>query len=169
MNSSSDIDFIIQVRERAQNKVEEINKLLHDQRRIEMLIERAKKYLNQLNAFLEAEGQRPALLKESPNVSPVGKPGNRAKDFPIRKVEWEGMSLFEAVKAILEASPNEIQHADVIAHKVYEIQNPKDLRRVKQSLVSTLRNGIKRGLWEGMKRNKYKAKTPVAQERLIQV
>ncbi len=167
MNSDNDMDFIVQVRQRAHSKVEEIKQLLHEQKRTEMLIERAKKYLNQLNVFLEAEGQRPELLRELPNASPVGKPGNRAKDFPIRKAEWEGMSLFEAVKAILEASPNDIQHADVIAHKVYEIQTPTDLRRVKQSLVSTLRNGVKRGLWEGLKRNKYKAKASVAQERLI--
>ena len=169
MNSNNDIDFIIQVRERARKKVEEIKNLIHDQKYIEMQIERARKYLNQLNAFLEAEGQRPALIKESPNVSPVGKPGNRAKDFPIRKMEWEGMSLFEAVKAILEASPNEIQHADVIAHKIYEIETQKDLRRVKQSLVSTLRQGIKKGLWEGLEKNRYKAKTVTAQERLIRV
>lgn len=167
MNSSNDMGFIIQVRERAHSKAEEIKQLLHEQKRLEMLVERGKKYLDQLNAFLEAEGQRPELLKESPKVSPVGKPGNRAKDFPIRKAEWEGMSLFEAVKAILEASPNDIQHADVIAHKVYEIQTPTDLRRVKQSLVSTLRNGVKRGLWEGLKRNKYKAKVAVAQGQLI--
>lgn len=167
MNSNNDMGFIIQVRERAHNKAEEIKQLLHEQKRIEMLVERAKKYLDQMNTFLEAEGQRPELLKESPRVSPVGKPGNRAKGFPIRKAEWEGMSLFEAVKVILEASPNDIQHADVIAHKVYEIQTPTDLHRVKQSLVSTLRNGVKRGLWEGLKRNRYKAKTSIGQERLI--
>ena len=168
MNSDNDMDFIFQVRERAHSKAEEIKQLVHEQRRTEMLIERAKRYLDQLNAFLEAEGQRPELLKESPRVSPIGKPGNRAKDFPIRKAEWEGMSLFEAVKAILETSPNEIQHADEIANKVYEIQTPKDLRRVKQSLVSTLRNGAKKGLWEGLKRNKYKAKV-FAQGRLVRV
>jgi hypothetical protein len=163
---ASDSTFVTQVRMRAKDKAEEITKLRHDQHKIEMQMERATQYLDQLNTFLASEGQRPELVRDLSKGSVVGKPGNRAKDFPVRKAEWEGMSLFEAVKAVLETTPTEPQHADVIAHMIYEIESPMDLRRVKASLVSTLLRGAKeKKLWEFVGGNKYKAARAV-QERL---
>ena len=167
MISQNDTDFAGLIRQRAEKIAAEYYKLLHEQKRIEVQLERNRKYLQQLNGILESEGQGPIALKEPPKGSPVGKAGNRALDFPVRKVEWEGMTLIGAVQGILEASPNDIQHADVIAHRIYEIQSPKDVKRVKQSLVSTLRRGGKAGMWEALRGNRYKAKNTVAQERLI--
>ncbi|MCJ7743365.1 MAG: hypothetical protein MUO99_02235, partial [Dehalococcoidales bacterium] len=115
----------------------------------------------QLNSLLEGEGQALIPLREPKQGTGVGKVGNRAKDFPVRKTEWAGMTLDGIVKAILDSSPGEVSHADVIAHKIYEIQSDGDLRRVKMSLVSILRKGAQRGLWESMRRNRYKAKTGV--------
>ncbi|MCJ7790920.1 MAG: hypothetical protein MUP49_00645 [Dehalococcoidia bacterium] len=154
-------EFIEQVRRRAARKVEEYHQLLHEQGRIGVQLERAKIYVGQLNSLLEGEGQSPIPLREPKQGAGVGKIGNRAKDFPVRKPEWAGMTLDEIVKTILELSPIEIYHADVIAHKIYEIQSEVDLRRVKMSLVSILRKGAQRGLWESKRRNRYSAKVGV--------
>ncbi|MGD1119020.1 MAG: hypothetical protein ABR886_05985 [Dehalococcoidales bacterium] len=168
-NNGSNTEFASSVKQRAEEKAAEYHNLLHEQQRIEMLLERIRKYIDKLNSVLEAEGQSPIVLREPKSGSIVAKPGNRAKDFPIRKVQWEGMTLFDIVHSILNASPTQILHADVIAHQVYEIQNKKDLQRVKRSLVSTLRRGAKDGRWDFVPRNKYKAKSAIAQERLIKV
>jgi hypothetical protein len=153
--------FIEQVRRRAGQKAEEYRHLLHEQEQLKVQIERAKIYISQLNSLLEGEGQTPIPLREPKQGTGVGKIGNRAKGFPVRRVEWEGMTLDEIIKVILESSPNQVYHANVIAHKIYEIQSDVDLRRVKMSLVSILRKGAQRGLWESRKRNRYKAKAIV--------
>lgn len=154
-------EFIEQVRRRAGQKVEEYHHLWHEQERLKVQIERARIYIGQLNSLLEGEGQTPIPLREPKQGTGVGKIGNRAKDFPVRKAEWAGKTLDEIVKAILGSAPNEVFHANVIAHKIYEIQSDGDLRRVKMSLVSILRKGAQRGLWENMHRNHYKAKAGV--------
>jgi hypothetical protein len=159
--NSDNGEFIEQVRRRAGQKVEEYHHLLHEQERINVQIERARIYIGQLNSLLEGEGQAPIPLRETKQGTGVGKIGNRAKDFPVRKADWAGMTLDEIVKAILESAPHEVYHADLIAHKIYEIQSDSDLRRVKMGLVSILRKGAQKGLWESMRRNRYKAKTGV--------
>jgi hypothetical protein len=160
-NKDNNAEFVKQLRDRAQKKAEEYYGFLHEQERISVQLERAKTYLNKLNSFLEEEGQIPIPLKELRKGSGVGKIGNRAKDFPVRKIEWAGMTLDEIVKAILEVTPNETYHVDIIAHKIYEIQSEIDLKRVKQSLVSILKKGAHDGKWEALKRNRYKAKVVV--------
>lgn len=160
--NSDNGEFIEQVQRRTGQKVEEYHHLLHEQERLKVQIERTRTYIDQLNSLLEGEGQTPIPLREPKQGTGVGKIGNRAKDFPVRKAEWAGMTLDEIIKAILELSPSEVYHADVIAHKIYEIQSDKDLRRVKMSLVSILRKGSHGGrLWESRKGNRYKAKTGV--------
>jgi len=165
--SSSTVDFVAEVKRRAEVKVAEYYQLLHEQRRTELRLESIKKYIGHLNNFLAGEDEQPVILKEIPKGSPVGKPGNRAKDFPLRKPEFEGMTLDEIIKTILDKSPNEIYHGDVIAYKIYEIQSKSDLIKVRRSLVSTLRRGAKKGLWEFVPRNKYKGKVVVEQGRLV--
>lgn len=155
--NDNDIKFIEQLRERTKGKVEEYYRLLHEEERIRVQRERTKKYVDQANSLLEGEGQMPIVLKEPKQGTGVGKIGNRAKDFPVRKIGWAGMTLDEIVKAILEATPNETYHVDVIAHRIYEIQSEMDLKRVKQSLVSILKKGAHDGKWEALKRNRYKA------------
>ncbi len=168
MSDINDSDFINQVRIRAKDKVEEIAKLKHEQQRIEMQVARAQQYLEKLNGFLMAERQSPEVVREYSKGSPVGKPGNRAKDFPIRKPEWEDMTLWEVVKAILAMTPNDTLHVDVIARKIWEIESQVDLKRVKQSLVSTLNRGAKeKGYWDALGNNKFKAKNTIVRERLV--
>lgn len=167
-NNGKDAEFIEQVQRRARKKAEEYYQLLHEQERIRVQLERAKTYLDQLNNLLRGEGETPIPLREPKQGIGVGKIGNRAKDFPVRRSEWAGRTLDEIVKAILELSPGEVFHADIIAEKVYELESNVDLRRVKMSLVSILRKGAQRGLWENMHRNRYKAKASApAQAKLV--
>lgn len=154
----NDTNFIEQLREHTKKKVEEYYSLLHEEERIRVQMERAKKYVEHSNTLLESEGQSPIVLKEPKQGIGVGKIGNRKKDFPVRRPEWEGKTLDEIITAIVEANPNETHHADLIAHKIYEIQSELDVRRVKQSLVSILRKGAQRKLWEALPKNHYKAK-----------
>lgn len=166
-NNVGHMEFISQLKKRAEQKVAECYQLMHEQKRIGLQLERTKTYIGRLNDFLEAEGQAVVTLREAQSESRVGKPGNRSKDFPLRKTEWEGMALRDIVKAILDATPREIHHANDIARKIYEIQTDSDLRKVKRGLVSTLRRETKNGLWEGHKGNRYKAKASAEQGRLI--
>lgn len=157
-NNSSEYSYVEQTRIRAQEKAKEIQQLMHEKERIDVQIERSKKYFNQLNSFLEGEGQDPIVLKEPGPGKAVGKIGNRTKDFPVRKVEWVAMTIEQIVKAILDEAPNEVFHADKIANMIYEIQSEKDLHRVKVSLVSILRkSGKQKGLWKVLSRNYYQS------------
>ena len=167
-NNGSDVEFIEQVQRRAKKKAEEYYQLLHEQERIRVQLERAKTYIDQLNSLLKGEGETPVPLREPKQGTGVGKIGNRAKDFPVRRTEWVGKTLDEIVTAILESSPGEVFHADIIAGQIYELESHVDLRRVKMSLVSILRKGAQRGLWENMHRNRYKAKVGTrAQTKLV--
>ena len=157
-NNGNDVDFVNQARQRAEAKAIEYRQLDHEEKRIVMLKERVKKYIEQLNSFIESEGQTPVRLMTSPIGSIVGRPGNRTKDFPLRKMEWEGMTLDEIIQSILTTSPDEIFHANILCHKIYEIKSDAELHKVKRSLVSNLRRGVKRGMWEAIPRNRYKAK-----------
>ena len=107
-------------------------------------------------------------MKETGIRSGVGKPGNRAKDLPIRRAEWEGLTINEIISNILDSSPDIVLHADEIAGKVYEVQSTIDLDRVKKNLVTSLRRGAKKGMWQALKRNKYKSKLAARQEMLVQ-
>ncbi|MFC2058079.1 hypothetical protein ACFLTS_00345 [Chloroflexota bacterium] len=168
-NNNGNMDFINQVRQRVERKVAEYYQLLHEQKRIEVQLGRTKEYIEHLNSFLKAEDQSTIELKEYSGGSIVGKPGNRSLDFPLRRVEWEGMTLEQITHVILNNAPDEIYHANIIAHKIYEIRSVSDLRNVKRGLVSMLRRGAKSGLWEFVPRNKYKAKATAKQERLVNV
>lgn len=157
-NKENDASFVEQLRERTKRNVEEYYRLLHEEERIRVQRERTKIYVEHANSLLESEGQAPIVLKEPKQGTGVGKIGNRAKDFPVRRPEWEGKTLDEIIKSIVGANPNENYHVDVIAHRVYEIQSEVDVRRVKQSLVSILKKGAQRGLWVALPKNHYKAK-----------
>jgi hypothetical protein len=169
MNGNGKNDFASQVRIRAEEKAKEYMARAHEIRRLEVLQVRTKDYVEQLNRFLEAEGQRPVLLKESHTISGVGKPGNRSKDMPVRKVEWEGMSMNEIVGRVLNATPDVTYHYTEIAPKIYEIYSDLDLRKVAKNLRSTLQRGVKDGLWERTGRAKFKAKVTAQQGKLVSV
>lgn len=168
-NTNDNKGFAEQVRQRAEQKVAEYNRILHDLEYAKAELERTKEYISQLSSFLEKEGLQPIRLKE-PTGSIVGRPGNRGKGFPARKAEWQGMTLDEIGQSILNESPDQIYHAKEIASKIYDIESISDLEKVRPSLVSMLRRGAKRGLWEFIGRNRYKGKVNgVAQKRMVDI
>lgn len=157
--NNDDKGFLLQLHMRAELKAKEYSELLHQRQDLERRIERAKEYLEQLNNFLLAEGQQPVSMKTVLlTKSGVGKPGNRSKAFPIRKMQWEGMSINQIVERILNASPDVTFQPKEIASLIYEIQSESDLRMVMRNIRSTMQRGARDGLWERTGRAKFKAK-----------
>jgi hypothetical protein len=165
--NNDDLGFTAQLRERTQKKANEYTELLHERQRIDVLIERTKKYVEQLNSFLVAEGQPEITLKEPRSGSFVGKPGNRSKQLPARKIEWEGMSINEIVQSILNTSPNKKYHPADLAPKIYEIEHESDLRMVIPNLRLMLQRGARAGLWDRIARANYRAKNHKKQGVLV--
>ncbi|MDO8751839.1 MAG: hypothetical protein Q7K03_11980 [Dehalococcoidia bacterium] len=154
------------LRERADVKQAEYMGLMHEQMRISIRLEGIKSYIQSLNGLLQAEGLAIIHLRDSSATSGVGKPGNRSKDMPLRKPEWDGMALLQIAGTILSRSSGAI-HADVMVPLIFEVESAPQHKKAKHSLVSTLRAGAKKGLWEALPKNQYRGVT--ASPRLLGV
>ncbi len=163
-----DKGFLLQLSMRAERKAKEYAELLHERQRIEVRIERTKRYIEQLNDFLSAEGLESVSLRvTATSRSGVGKPGNRSKALPLRKVQWEGMTVDQIIGRILDASPNVSYHSKEIAPQIYEIDSESDLNMVIGNLRSAMQTGARNGLWERTSRARYGAKAAEAQGELV--
>ncbi len=171
MNNNKNHDdkgFLLQLHMRAQQKAKEYSELLHERQRLEMNIERAKEYLEQLNNFLKAEGEQPVAIRTMPyQGSAVGKPGNRSKAFPIRKAQWNGMGINEIIEHVLNVSQGASFNAREMASEIYEIQSESDLKMVMRNIRSYMQRGARGGMWERADRGKFKAKTVEKQGALV--
>ena len=161
--------FVMGVLNRAKQKAGDITNLLHQQKGIVMEIERAKEYLEKLNAFLQAEGHRPVLLTEPRPTTNVGIPGNRSKKKPLRKIEWDGMSLMAIIQNIVDSSPNEAHNAEQTLPKIFEIKSPADRLMVLHDVRSTLQTGSRQGRWDRVGRGLYKSKNTMQQRMPVNV
>jgi hypothetical protein len=159
----NDEQFVMDVRNRARQKSNDITNLLHQQKGIVMEIERAKAYLEKLNSFLVSEGHSPVLMTEPRPTANVGTPGNRSKQKPLRKIEWEGKSLMEIVQEIIDSSPEEAHNAERTIAKIFEIKNPADRLMVMHDVRSTLQAGSRQERWDRVGRGLYKSKRAVQQ------
>ena len=149
--------FTDSLRRQAESKRTEYNQLVHEQNRVVLQLERVKSYIQSLNGLLEAEGQPKVQLRDDKNTNAVGRPGNRSKNMPLRKAQWEGMTLFEIVGTILKETGADI-HVDQIIPQIYEVGTQKDKKMAKQSLVSTMMRGAKDEKWIALGQNKYSRK-----------
>jgi|GEM_PF-3259402 len=157
--TNDDKGFVFQLHMRAQQKAQEYTELLHELQRLEVRIERTKQYVEQLNNFLVAEGQKPIHIRAiSRSQSPVGKPGNRSKRMPVRKVKWEGMSINDIIIQILNNSPDFSFHPSDIIPLIYEIESEPDVKMVLRNVRTTMQRGVRDGRWERTGRAKFKAK-----------
>jgi len=157
--NNDDRGFVLQLMMRAEQKVKEYAETMHEIRRLQMRAERDKDYIEQLNNFIRAEGQQPVSIKETPPLgSGVGKPGNRAKGLPLRKMQWDGMTIIDIIGNILNGTPEVIYHHAEIIPLVYEIDSDSDLRKVLPNMRSAMQKGARDGLWERPSRGKFKAK-----------
>lgn len=172
MNSNSenhgDKGFLLQLSMRTQQVANEVKELLHERQRIDVRIKRAKDYFEKLNTFLTSEGQKPISISLVPQTgNPVGKPGNRSKEFPIRKIAWDGMSINQIIKHILGSSPNVSFNPKSVTKEIYEIQSDSDLRLVIRNIRSYLQRGDRDGLWEKTGRAMFRAKVTEQQGALV--
>ena len=146
--------FTDSLRRQAESKRKEYNQLVHDQNRVALQLDRVKAYIQSLNGLLEAEGQAKVQLRDDTKTNVVGRPGNRSKNMPLRKAQWEGMTLYDIVETIVEEASGDI-HVDQILPQIYETETQKDRRLAKQSLVSTMRRGAKDSRWVALGQNMY--------------
>ncbi|MFC2032658.1 hypothetical protein ACFLUS_04800 [Chloroflexota bacterium] len=166
--SNADKVFLLQLHMRAETKAKEYTELLHECQRLEMRIERTKGYLEQLNSFLKAEGQAPVTLKvATSSTGSVGKPGNRSKELPVRKVLWEGMTVNQIIESVLNASPTVSFHPTEVSTLIYEIESEADMKMVVRNVRSTMQRGARDGLWDRTGRAKFRAKATVEQGTLV--
>jgi len=167
--NNDDKGFVLQLMMRAEQKVKEYAETMHEIRRLQMRAERDKDYIEQLNNFIRAEGQQPISIKETPPLgSGVGRPGNRAKGLPLRKMQWDGMTMNEIIVNILNASPEVSFHHTEIASLIYEIDSDSDLRKVLPNLRSAMQKGKRDGLWESTnRRGRFTAKVAEKQWTLV--
>jgi hypothetical protein len=159
--------FTSQVRIQARAKANEIRDMEQEIRRLEVKVERAKEYFKKLNSLLELEGQGIVAMRELKIGSGVGKPGNRSKNMPVRKVQWEGMSLNEIISRILKTSPDVSFHPKEVAPMIYEIQSETDLSMVMKNVRTIMQRGVRDVLWERTGRSKFKAKVTEKQGTLV--
>lgn len=166
--NNDDKGFLLQLHMRAEQKAQEYAALLQERQRLDRNIERIKLYVEQLNSFLRAEGQDTVPIKATPRMgSGVGKPGNRSMAFPIRQMQWEGMTINEIIQSILNASQGVSFHSREVAALIYEIQSDSDSNMVMRNVRSAMQKGVREGLWERTGRGKFSAKAIVEQGRLV--
>ena len=151
----SEMSFQDIIRARALEKQREYLSLIHEQKRIAVRIERLKASMEHWNNVLEDEGVPTIPMREPPEGG-FARPGNRSKDMPLRKAEWEEMSLTDAVQSILSQTDQTL-HADTLVHLVYEIETQAEFKKAKHSLVSSLRSGAKNNLWKAEAKNHYRS------------
>ena len=157
--NNDDKGFLLQLHMRAEQKAKEYEGVLHEIQRLEVRRERIKEYVEQLNKLLEAEGKEPVLMKAMPHLgSPVGKPGNRSRALPLRKMQWEGMTINQIIGSILNTSPTASFHPRVVSSLIYEIESDSDLHMVMPNVRSSMQRGAREGLWERTGRAMFKAK-----------
>ena len=149
-----DLPFSDVLRERAESKKSELASLLREKHRIAGLIENAKEYLTDLNALLRREGLPPAEVYDTSTATGFGVPGNRSEKMPMRKPEWQKMSLSESIHTILDIEMR-VWHADELVLRIFDSPTDEEARHAKHSLVSTLRAGVKEGKWAALPRNIY--------------
>lgn len=145
-NAPNETDFHSSLRLQATEKSAEYSKLAHQSRRITVQLERVKSYIEHVNALLEAEGLPLVRLDSPSKATGFAKPGNRSKNMPVRKVQWEGYSLADISELILNDTDRAL-HANEMVEMVYEVTTPSEHKSAKLSLVSTLRTGAKNGRW----------------------
>ncbi len=166
--TNEDNGFLLQLSMRAEQKAKEYVELLHEQERLAMRIERTKVYLEQLNSFLRAEGQAPIHLKTTAGSRRgVGQPGNRSPKLPIRKIQWDGMTINEIIERILTTSLDASLHPKEVASLIYEIRSDSDLSMVIRNVRSSMQRGAREGLWEKTGRAMFKAKVTEQQGALV--
>jgi len=152
--------FLFQLQMRAQQKAQEYADLIHQRQRLDMQIERTKQYVQELNNFLRREGQQTVPIKSAAHLeSTVGKPGNRSKAMPLRRMEWDGMTVNQIITSILNRTPDASYHPSNVVSLIYEIESDADLKMVIKNIRSTMQRGAREGLWERSDRAQYKAKS----------
>ena len=149
--------FVATVIAEASRNRTEFDALVSEQQRIELRMEKLRERQIGLNQVLSTYGHAPIRLNE-PDSQSFGTPGNRSKGMPLRKQQWQSVSLTVATKAILDQQPSLVFDTSAVIDVIYEITSEEELRTAKRSLRSTLARGVKDGMWDGPAPGRYRSK-----------
>lgn len=149
--------FVNTVITEASRNAEEFDALVHEQEHIEAKLATLRERQAGLNSVLNTYGHAPIGLHE-PGSPSFAQPGNRSQAMPLRKEQWQNVSLPVATKAILDQRPAIIFDTNAVVDVVYEITSEEERRAAKRSLRSTLIRGVKDGAWDGPAPGRYRSK-----------
>ena len=139
-------DLLIQM---AEQKREEWQRLLQEQRKVSYRVAQVKEYIIALNNLLKLEGVPSISLQDGGEGTGFAKPGNRSERMPPRKQQYISMSLVDASVLILQTSAQDgMMHVDQIAAQMFDF-DPSDkvtLHIVKRSLVGSLAEAVQKGI-----------------------
>jgi len=161
----SQAEFAVLIERQIREGMRDYSKLEHMKDKLQLSVDRTKLYIERLNAVLEATGHKRITLIDPRRCSSVKRPGNRAKDYPVRQEQWDGMPVWDIISQILQQEPDKVLHGNDIARQLYEIEKDSDLVRVKSSLLSQLYRGAKLNLWKSLGHNMYQASTSLAPDK----
>ena len=156
--------FKEELEQHAARKYEEYQAALKQKRQLELSIDGLRRYLEQMNPLLSAEGLQSLNLSLEKAGTGFATPGNRSSDMPPRQARFAAASLAEAVLAVLDQASRSL-HANEIVRQIWDIGSDRDHKKAKHSLVSTLSQGVKSGSWERTGPNTYRAIQQPARER----
>lgn len=142
----------------AEKKRDTWRSLAATRRIIENQVEELRRYIDDMNPLLIAEGLTPIDVTDPTARVGFAAPGNRSPDMPARRVEFVHTSLRAAVESVL--SRGGAQSIDQIIRSIYEAASPTEIRQAKRSLVSTLAEGARKGWWERVEPGIYQATPP---------
>jgi hypothetical protein len=132
----------------AQHKRDEWRALVAERRRLETTMASLRQYLDVLNPMLRTHGVDPVDVADAAPKTGVGfaTPGNRAKNMPPRRPEYQDTSITRAVEGLLQ--DGRVMHVDDMVREIYELHNDREFHAAKQSVASTAASWAKRGRWE---------------------
>lgn len=140
----------------AERKRAHLRALVEQRRQIDLEWEQLRRYIDELNHTLRAEGLE--IIDTSQDIKPrtgFAAPGNRSGNMPPRREPFVATSLTEAVKMLLAHHGQ--MHADELVNAIFDIKDRRGFLAAKQNLGSTLSRMAKKGSWKrGTRPNTYR-------------
>ncbi len=164
--------FREQLEEQAAQKYKEYEHLVDQIRQLGIRIEGLRRYLDGMAPLMIEEGLTPptlppvqvSILTDQPKGGTgFATKGNRSEGMPKRRQRFEQSSQMEAVKAILEET-GRLLSADELVSLIWDAQTREERVKAKHSLVSTLSQGVKNGLWARPRPGRFSAPYATTEE-----
>ena len=147
--------FTAAARDQATAKKQQIEHLREKQQELQRQIEQEQRILDALTELLRSLGcddvgdldDSPQTVVQSESTGTgFAVPGNRSEDMPLRRTQYQEISIGDAVEGLLR-NTRQPMHSNDLARAIFHIKGQEDLTRVRGTMNSTLAIGVKRGRW----------------------